>query len=375
MLPFSLKLNKKERVSLQKALTIAEKLGDLIKSKRIIALLMLNAQNSISCIGDVLQVSTETARSWLKSYLLDNIAGLNSKRSPGRPSKLTKAQKKSLANIIDEGPEKSGFPGGCWRTPMLQHLIKEKFNVFFNAHYISELLKNMGYSYQKAKFVADRKNEDDRQSWLSTKWAEIMKIAAEKNSYVLFGDEASFPQWGTLSFTWSKIGVQPIVKTTGNRKSYKVFGLIDYFTGKFFSKGYIGKLNGIAYVDFLKEVLSKTRKHIILVQDGAPYHKGAIVNDFFNKHADRITVFKLPSYSPDYNPIEMLWKKIKQTGTHMTYFPTFDSLTEKVNEMLDLFADAKNEVLSLFGLYDNLHAALNIVSIAACQKHYLRDYR
>jgi len=50
-------------------------------------------------------------------------------------------------------------------------------------------------------------------------------------------------------------------------------------------------------------------------------------------------------------------------------------LTEKVNEMLDLFADAKNEVLSLFGLYDNLHAALNIVSIAACQKHYLRDYR
>ncbi len=142
----------------------------------------------------------------------------------------------------------------------------------------------------------------------------------EKNGYILFGDEASFPQWGTLNYTWSKKGQQPIIKTSGCRKSYKVFGLIEYFTGKFFAKGHHGKLNADAYITYLKEVLSKTRKHIFIIQDGAPYHRGAKMNTFFKQNSDRITVYRLPSYSPDFNPIEMLWKKIKQQGTHLKYF-------------------------------------------------------
>jgi len=60
---------------------------------------------------------------------------------------------------------------------------------------------------------------------------------------------------------------------------------------------------------------------------------------------------------PDFNPIEMLWKKIKVSGTHLTYFPTFDDLKNKVRDMLDIFSNAKNEVLSLFGLYENLSAS------------------
>ena len=184
-----------------------------------------------------------------------------------------------------------------------------------------------------------------------------MKKANKLNAYVLFGDECSFPQWGTLSYTWSRKGQQPIVKTSGKRKGYKVFGLIDYFTGKFFSKGYVGQLNAESYIGFLTEVLAKTRKQIILIQDGAPYHRSKLMQDFFEQNKDRLTVYRLPSYSPDYNPIEQLWKKIKQHGTHLKYFPTLECLTDKVEEMLVKFANIKQEVLSLFGFYNELEAA------------------
>ena len=259
-----------------------------------------------------------------------------------------------MIQLIKEGPEKLGFPGSCWRTPMLQHLIKERFGVFYSVKYLSEYLKSLGFSYQKAKFVADKADVDKRLTWLNETWPKIMETANQKNAHVLFGDEASFPQWGSLSYTWATIGKQPTVKTSGSRRGYKVFGLIDYFTGKFFSKGHEGKLNGVSYVEFLKEVLSKTRKHIILIQDGAPYHKSAYVKEFFKENSHRITVFQLPSYSPDFNPIEKLWKKIKEKGTHLSYFPTFDDLKGKVNEMLDIFENAKKEVLSLFGFYEKL---------------------
>ena len=73
---------------------------------------------------------------------------------------------------------------------------------------------------------------------------------------------------------------------------------------------------------------------------------------FFNDRQDRLTVYNLPSYSPDYNPIEKLWKKIKKESNQLHYFPTFQDLIGKVEEALFFFENAENEVLSLFGFYN-----------------------
>lgn len=151
--------------------------------------------------------------------------------------------------------------------------------------------------------------------------------------------------------------MQPVIQTSGTRRGYKVFGLIDYFTGRFFSKGHEGKLNSESYITFLKEVLLRTKKHIILIQDGAPYHRGSVVKQFFNENKHRISVFQLPSYSPDFNPIEKLWKKIKISGTHLKYFPSFESLVKTVDSMLIHFENIGEEVLSLFGFYNELEYA------------------
>ena len=351
MLQFYLKLNKNSIATLEKAAKAAKYAGDAVKTTRILSILMLRQGTTIQAIAKILKVTGETIRSWVKKYLTSGVIGLNSKKSPGRPSKLTKAQRKKLSQIIDAGPSEAGFAGGCWRTPMIQLIIQQEFGVLFNVHYISELLKNMGYSFLKAKFESAKIDKIAREKWLQEVWPEILELAKAKNGYVMFGDEASFPQWGSLNYTWSKKGLQPIVKTSGSRRGYKVFGLIEYFTGKFFSKGHEGKFNSETYIEFLKETMQLTKKHIILIQDGAPYHKSKKVKEFFAQHSNRLTVYTLPSYSPDYNPIEGLWKKIKQTGTHLVYFPTFESLTNKVEQMLGIFSNAKHEVLSLFGFY------------------------
>ncbi len=336
----------------------AQNNGDLRKAKRIMAILAVVEGTSYSTIAKTLKVSDESIRLWVNAFLLYGVKSFIYKKSTGRPSKLTKTQRKQLDRLISQGPQKSGFPGACWRSPMIQWLIYEKFGVEYSVFYIPQLLKNMGFSYQKAKFVADHKDPEKRKEWLEQKWPEILKLAEQKNAYILFGDEASFPQWGSLSYTWAKRGQQPVVPTSGKRRGYKVFGLIDYFTGRFFCKGHDkGRLNTASYQSFLTEVLSKTRKHIILIQDGASYHTSKAMRQFFEKKANRITVFELPSYSPDYNPIEKLWKKIKEKEIHLYYFPTFDSLKNKVEEALLRFKDLKNEVLSLFGFYNKLAEA------------------
>ena len=63
-----------------------------------------------------------------------------------------------------------------------------------------------------------------------------------------------------------------------------------------------------------------------------------------------MTVFPLPSYSPDYHPIEKLWKKVKKAGTPLQYFPTFEALTDTVEQALLKFAHTPEEILSLCSL-------------------------
>jgi transposase len=331
--------------------------GDFRAVKRIMAILAVVNGKRYSEISSILKVCEESIRLWVITFLLKGPEGLKSHKIPGKPSKLTEPKKNELDEIITKGPAAAGFPGACWRSPMIHDLICKKFGVSYSVKYIPQLLKNMEFSYQKAKFVSDHKDPDKRKEWLEEKWPEIMKLAGEKSAHVLFGDEASFPQWGSLTYTWAKRGQQPVVKTSGKRKGYKVLGLIDYFSGKFFCKGHEGRLNSESYANFLMEVLKKTNKHLILIQDGAPYHTSKAMRDFFAKHSERITVYQLPSYSPDYNPIEKLWKKIKEKEVHLHYFPTFESLKNKVEEALLHFKNLKKEVLSLFGFYRELAEA------------------
>jgi len=179
-----------------------------------------------------LKISTESIRIWVNKFLVNGPQGLYEKKKPGCPPKLTKSPKKKLDRMICDGPEKAGFPGACWRGPMIQTLIYEQFKVSYSVHYISQLLKNMGFSFQKAKFDSVHIDPEKRKEWLEKTWPEIVKLAKEKNAHIMFEDEASFPQWGSLTYTWAKRGKQPIVKTSGIRKCCKVFGLIEYFTGQ-----------------------------------------------------------------------------------------------------------------------------------------------
>ncbi len=358
MLSFRLIINSGSRKRLEKLLKRSEDRGDLRTVKRVMAILAFSDNVSPSEICNILRVSEESIRLWIKAFLLKGVEGLKPKKNNGRPSNLTKSQRRELAKLIEEGPTKVGFPGACWRSPMIQSLIYEKFGVFYSVNYISQLLKNMGFSYQKAKFVSDHKNPEKRKEWLEKRWPEIVKLSEKKDSLILFGDEASFPQWGSLTYTWAKKGQQPVVKTSGIRKGYKVLGLIEYFSGRFFFKTHEGRLNSASYASFLEEVMSQTKKHLILIQDGAPYHTSKAMKEFFKKHSSRLTVYQLPSYSPDYNPIERLWKKIKEKEIHLHYFPTFDSLKDKVEEALLHFKDLKKEVLSLFVFYNELDSCV-----------------
>ena len=118
----------------------------------------------------VLRVHAKTVATWVRVFCCYEIQGAPRRKPPGRPAKLTPTQKMALVTWIEEGPVKAGFSGACWRSPMLQQLIYDRFSVLYNVFYIAQLLKNVGFSYQKAAFVSDHLDEDQRNTWGTTTW-------------------------------------------------------------------------------------------------------------------------------------------------------------------------------------------------------------
>jgi transposase len=288
---------------------------------------------------------------WQKAFLLRGLDSLVYGHGGGRRPKLSPKQKQRFVELIEAGPLVVGCETACWTSVLIRVLIWREFGVLYNCQYVCTLLHNVGFSFQKARFVSDHLDAARRQHWLQQEWPRILRAAQRRKGLILFEDEASFAQWGSLSYTWARRGQQPEVKTSGKRKGYKVFGAIEYFSGRLFYQGIEGRFNSESYQGFLQRLMEQTTQPLFLIHDGARYHTSAATQAFLVAHRDRITVEPLPSYSPDYNPIEYLWKKTKKRATHHQYFKEFAALTVSVDKALTYFATHPDTVLGLFGLY------------------------
>ena len=312
---------------------------------------LLVHQVPVEVLSERWGLSASCIYQWRQAFLLRGMDSLVYHHSGGRRPKLTPRQKKRLVELIEAGPLVVGCETACWTAVLIRVLIWREFGVLYNCQYVCTLLYNLGFSFQKARFVSDHLDAARRHAWLQEEWPRIVRAAKRRHGLILFEDEASFAQWGSLSYPWARRGQQPEVKTSGKRKGYKVFGAIEYFSGRLFSQGIEGRFTSDSDQAFLRTILAQTTTHLFLIHDGARYHTSQATAHFLAQHAERITVHPLPSYSPDYNPIEYLWKKTKKRATPNPYFKGFALLTVSVEKALAYFAAHPDTVLGLFGRY------------------------
>jgi transposase len=325
--------------------------GDQQAVRRLSVLLMIGKRMDLASILSLWNVSVQTVYNWLNEFVRNRWESLVYEKAPGCPPRLTKTQKRKLAEWIEAGPEASGYASGCWSSILIQDLIEREFHVLYNRFYVCELLRNLGFSYQKARFVSDHLDAEARQRWMESEFPGILQQAKQLGASLFFGDEASFALWGSLSYTWGRRGRQPQVPTTGLRKGYKVFGAIEFFSGCLIYQGTEQRFQSDSYQSFLRYLLSQVTGQIFLIHDGARYHTSKATREFLEQNKERLTVYQLPSYSPDYNPIEYLWKKVKTNATHNRYFAEFVLLVKSVEKALKVLATQSTEILRLMGVY------------------------
>ena len=298
-----------------------------------------------------LGVGEQTVRAYRHLLLLKPLARVTSTRPPGRPSKLPTAQRREWAAVSKAGPQAAGSPSGCWHTPMMQARLQSRFGVASHPHDVATLLHPLGFASQKARLVSAHLNEAKRLEWRRGTWPRIVRQVRPRKALWLFGDAASLAQWGSLSYPWAPKGEPPAVPTRGQRKGDQVLGRIDSGSGPFFSKTHAGRFHAESSAAFWLDVWAQTRRHVVVLQDGARSHTSQARPQFFSAPGARLPVEPWPSYAPAFTPIEPLWKKVKQEATHLQDVPACTHLHAEVERALRHFAHTPREITVLMARY------------------------
>jgi transposase len=71
-------------------------------------------------------------------------------------------------------------------------------------------------------------------------------------------------------------------------------------------------LNGLHTIAFLVHLGRLGADRLLVVWDGSPIHRRAEVKAFRAEAGGAIPVEPLPPYAPDWNPVEWLWRQLKE---------------------------------------------------------------
>ena len=146
---------------------------------------------------------------------------------------------------------------------------------------------------------------------------------------LFFMDEAGFGRISEPSYCWCPSRIRPTVPCHRVREYVYAFGAVEPITGK---GCYIIAPNcNTAWTNEFLRVLSETyiNDYLLVPTDNASWHKS---KDLIVP--ENITLFYLPPYTPEMNPIEPVWKEVRKDGFKNTLFNSLNDVVDKLSSSL-----------------------------------------
>ena len=168
--------------------------------------------------------------------------------------------------------------------------------------------------------------------FLGTQLKPALDAAAAGEGHVFFVDAAHFVFGTFLCCLWSFERI--FVRAASGRQRFNVLGAWNAVTRELIAVTNTTVVNTETMCELLRKVAaSGLTGPITMVLDNARYQRNASVQTLAEQLG--ITLLFLPSYSPNLNLIERLWKFVKRRALYGRYHPTFADFKAAVQETID----------------------------------------
>jgi len=323
-------LEPKQRLELLREL----KLEDKAKySDRIKVILLLDDGWTYKKISEALFLDEGTIANYRRRYKEGGIEELVSDDYSGRKSKLSEKESLELQEHLIEYLYDN--------TLDICAYVYKKYHVQYSMSGILALLHRLNFSYKKAKGVPGKANKEKQEEFVE----KINQITSE-NALVYFADATHPTHQTELSYGWILKGNEKEILTSSGRKRINILGAIEINSYNVLTNFY-EVINQESVCTFLCNLRDKHKNEekIYFILDRGPANYARTVRDV--AHMLNIELLYLPSYSPNLNPIERLWKFFKKEALRNKYFEKFTDFEKACYGFFENIVQYKKELKTL----------------------------
>lgn len=276
---------------------------------RIKAILLYNKGWSFPQIAEALLLTEETIRNHIKEYQQYK------KLKPDGGGSMEKLSEVESAEL-----EKHLLECTYLHVASIVAHVAIKYAHNYSISGMTFWLKRHGFAYKKPKLVPGKADKNEQQQWIDS----YVQFKAElpNDETICFTDGVHPSHNVQIGYGWIKKGTDKQIPANSGRSRINLTGAIDILSHKVFVQE-DKTLNADATIRFFRllEQNYPEKKRIHVFCDNAPYYRNRFVTEYLK--TSKIQLHFLPPYSPNLNPIERLWKWMKETVTYNTYYSGF----------------------------------------------------
>ena len=193
------------------------------------------------------------------------------------------------------------------------------------------MARKKGLRSRAVGFLPAKANPVAQKEFLDFKLVPLINQAKNGIIELFFFDASHFVMGGFAGRVWSVL--RRWIKTSSGRQRYNVLGALNFITKKMETVCNDTYITSVQVVELLEKLGRSFALPIHVVLDNASYQRCKFVKE--NATRLGITLHYLPSYSPNLNLIERVWKLVKSKVLNSAYFDTFDMFSNKISSCVD----------------------------------------
>ena len=149
--------------------------------------------------------------------------------------------------------------------------------------------------------------------WLKEEYPRLRREAKREGAAIYWGDEMGLRSDHSVGRSFSPKGKTPVIKGTGQRFGCNMISAITN-QGALSFMVFRENFTVAVFLRFLRRLIRQNERRVYLIVDGHPVHRAKLVQAWLEKHSERIRMVRLPGYSPELNPDEMLNQDVKSNA-------------------------------------------------------------
>lgn len=179
----------------------------------------------------------------------------------------------------------------------------------------------------------------------SIEW-NITKANSHKPVIVFFEDEGRFGRISRETYCWVKKDTVPSVARQMIREYIYAYSAIAPQSGNCFSM-IAPCCNTEAMNCFLNQLAGQYNNYrIVLLLDKAGWHLSKNI-----RLPDNVLLMHLPPYSPELNPVELLWREVRRNFFHNKIFNSLDDVEDVLASALAYYHNNSAAIMQLANGY------------------------